>query len=191
MSGENSRHYHSFKSEDFVGKMATLAVNCNKNQLEHVVLTRFYMGLLTLNNKFSLFSECGTAEGIKYLKKQSTNKAYVHVHGQQKPVETQVKPACCLQSCIVCLIWWHVVKKMPVQGGDFPNICLGLLPYFLGVPQVLAERGFGTQVLDGWSRMVEHLMSMVSGGLGYVTKANLKHLRFRAVRHLGHQTMKP
>ena len=55
---------------------------------------------------------------------------------------------------------------MPVQGGDFPNICLGLLPYFLGVPQVLAERGFGTQVLDGWSRMVEHLMSMVSGGLG-------------------------
>ena len=76
MSGENSRHYHSFKSEDFVGKMATLAVNCNKNQLEHVVLTRFYMGLLTLNNKFSLFSECGTAEGIKYLKKQSTNKAY-------------------------------------------------------------------------------------------------------------------
>lgn len=59
-------------------------------------------------------------------------------------------------------------KKMPVQGGDFPNICLGLLPYFLGVPQVLAERGFGAQVLDGWSRMVEHLMSMVSGGLGYV-----------------------
>jgi len=69
MSGENSRHYHSFKSEDFVGKMATLAVNCNKNQLEHVVLTRFYMGLLTLNSKFSLFSECGTAEGIKYSKK--------------------------------------------------------------------------------------------------------------------------
>ena len=59
---------------------------------------------------------------------------------------------------------------MPVQCGDFPNICLGLLPYFLGVPQVLAERGFGTQVLDGWSRMVEHLMSMVSGGLGYSKK---------------------
>lgn len=130
MSGENSRHYHSFKSEDFVGKMATLAVNCNKNQLEHVVLTRFYMGLLTLNSKFSLFSECGTAERIQYLKKQSTNKAYVHVHGQQKPVETQVKPACCLQSCIVCLIWWHVVKKNASPGWWFSKYLFGITTIF-------------------------------------------------------------
>ena len=44
-SGINSRHYHSFASEDFVGRVVDLAGACHKSNLEKVILKRHYMGL--------------------------------------------------------------------------------------------------------------------------------------------------
>ena len=45
-SGENSRFYHAFKCEDFVGRISSLAGQCNKLRLEDAILPRFYMGFL-------------------------------------------------------------------------------------------------------------------------------------------------
>ena len=44
--GQNSRHYHGFRCEDFVGRIATLAQQCSKNALESAILPRFYSGFL-------------------------------------------------------------------------------------------------------------------------------------------------
>lgn len=56
ISGENSRLYHSFKTEDWVGRLSNLAVQCSKNHVEQVVLGRYYMGSLRLHqNLFELF----------------------------------------------------------------------------------------------------------------------------------------
>ena len=45
-SGENSRFYHAFKQEDFVGRLSELAACCQKPKLEQALLPRFYLGFL-------------------------------------------------------------------------------------------------------------------------------------------------
>ena len=48
-SGTNSRTYHAFQCEDYVGRISDLAVMCNKGKLEEAILPRYYMGFLKLN----------------------------------------------------------------------------------------------------------------------------------------------
>ena len=55
ISGENSRLYHSFKTEDWVGRLSTLAGQCSKNHIEQVVLGRYYMGSLRLHQIILIF----------------------------------------------------------------------------------------------------------------------------------------
>ena len=45
-SGYNSRFYHAFQCEDWVGRVSTLASGCNKNHLEQALLPRYFMGFL-------------------------------------------------------------------------------------------------------------------------------------------------
>lgn len=44
IQGMNSRFYHAFKCEDFVGRISDLASVVNKLKLEEAILPRFYMG---------------------------------------------------------------------------------------------------------------------------------------------------
>ena len=56
--GENSRFYHAFKQEDFVGKLSTLAAQCKKPKLEDALLPRFFLGFLGFSQGFQGFSWC-------------------------------------------------------------------------------------------------------------------------------------
>ncbi len=47
--------YHSFKTEDWVGRLSNLAVQCSKNHVEQVVLGRYYMGSLRLHQNIFVF----------------------------------------------------------------------------------------------------------------------------------------
>ncbi len=44
ISGINSRYYHGFRGEDFVGRITDLASKCHKSKLEEALIRRFYMG---------------------------------------------------------------------------------------------------------------------------------------------------
>ena len=50
-SGENSRYYHGFRCEDFVGKISDLAGCCHPSRMEETLIQRFYMGLFQ-NHQF-------------------------------------------------------------------------------------------------------------------------------------------
>ena len=63
--GENSRWYHGFKSEGFVGRISDLAVACSKNYLEQMVLPRFFMGLLAFLWICFCFFNLGVATEIR------------------------------------------------------------------------------------------------------------------------------
>ena len=44
--GENSRFYHAFQCEDFVGRFTEICAMCHKTNMERSVLDRLYMGLV-------------------------------------------------------------------------------------------------------------------------------------------------
>ena len=53
--GTNSRTYHAFQCEDYVGRISDLAVMCNKGKLEEAILPRYYMGFPNSTFKANIF----------------------------------------------------------------------------------------------------------------------------------------
>ncbi len=100
--GENSRLYHSFKSEDFVGRLSGLAWQCSKNRVEHVVLQRFYMGFFGGASSFTSFDfELFTYKGCFFKK----NHNYV-VPSSWQCVTAEAEPAHCTSIMMVTLHVW-------------------------------------------------------------------------------------